>query len=95
MNEFIGLILYKDQYLTTIAPTTLVPPLCVYHRERALEMSNIDAHLSVPVCDDKGLYEPMQCDRQKKYCWCVNIHNGVELYGTKKTVEKPNCSSSG
>jgi hypothetical protein len=52
-----------------------------------------DGHLSVPVCDENGLYEPMQCDRNKKYCWCVNIHNGVELYGTKKTGQEPDCNS--
>ncbi len=68
---------YLDQYLTTIAPTTLTPPLCVYHREQAIEVSNIDVHMPVPICDEKGLYEPLQCDRMKKYCWCVNIHNGV------------------
>lgn len=82
-----------DQYLTTIAPTTLTPPLCIYHRERAQEMSNIDAHMSIPDCDDKGLYEPLQCDRQKKYCWCVNVHNGVELNGSRRTGQIPDCTS--
>jgi len=83
----------KDQYLTTLAPTTLQQPLCLYHREKALDMRIDDSHLSVPVCDENGLYEPMQCDRHKKYCWCVNIHNGVELYGTKKTGQEPDCNS--
>jgi hypothetical protein len=78
-----------------MAPTTLTPPLCVYHREKALEMSNIDVHMSIPECDERGLYEPLQCDRQFKYCWCVNIHNGVELYGTRKTGEKPDCFLAG
>jgi hypothetical protein len=80
---------YLDQYLTTIAPTTLTPPLCVYHREQAIEVSNIDVHMPVPICDEKGLYEPLQCDRMKKYCWCVNIHNGVKrkiFFKIKKEV---------
>lgn len=78
--------------MTTIAPTTLNPPLCVFHRERAQEMGHIDIHLSIPECDEKGLYKAVQCDRQHKYCWCVNIHNGIELYGTRKVGERPECS---
>ena len=84
-----------EKYLTTIAPTTLVPPLCVFHREKALEMANIDRHLSIPECDERGEYLSVQCDRHKKYCWCVNTHNGIELYGTRKVCDQPNGSVNG
>ncbi len=83
-----------DQYITTRSPTTLTQPLCLYHREKALEMSDEDAHLPIPVCDETGLYKSMQCDRQNKYCWCVNVHNGVELYGTKKASNQIDCTSN-
>lgn len=57
-------------------------------------MSDEDAHLPIPVCDETGLYKSMQCDRQNKYCWCVNVHNGVELYGTKKASNQIDCTSN-
>ena len=69
-------------------------PLCLFHRDKALEMSAVDVQLAVPVCDrETGLYEPVQCDRQSKYCWCVNKHNGVELYGTRQIGKRPDCSA--
>ncbi|CAF0833091.1 unnamed protein product [Brachionus calyciflorus] len=83
-----------EKYLSTLYPTTLVPPLCIFHREKAMEMKSIDRHLSIPECDERGEYLPVQCDRQIKYCWCVNTHNGIELYGTRKVGERPNCSLS-
>ena len=70
----------------------MTPPLCVYHREKSLEMRAVDFHMSIPECDEKGLYKSLQCDRHKKYCWCVNVHNGVEFYGTRKAGTVPNCS---
>ncbi|RNA27777.1 cysteine-rich motor neuron 1 -like [Brachionus plicatilis] len=82
---------YHSKYATKIAPMTLVPPLCVIHRERALEMKSIDKHISIPECDVRGEYLPVQCDRQSKYCWCVNTHNGIEIYGTRLIGQKPNC----
>ncbi len=54
-------------------------------------MSGIDRHIPIPRCDTNGLYEPVQCDRYAKYCWCVNVHNGVELYGTGRSGELPDC----
>lgn len=77
--------------MTTRPPTTLTPPLCIYHREKAIEMKGIDPHMSIPECDENGLYFPVQCDRKAKYCWCVNVHIGVEIYGTRKMGVKPNC----
>ena len=97
----LGLILYWEYYFvefieqTTPAMTTVSPPLCIYHRQRALEMMEYDRHIPIPRCDNEGLYEPIQCDRNVKYCWCVNIHNGVELYGTSRTGEMPNCNQKG
>jgi hypothetical protein len=78
--------------LTTLPPTTLTLPLCLVHRNSALGMTS-DLHVSIPECDEaSGLYMPMQCDRHKKYCWCVNVDNGVEVYGTRKAGTKPLCS---
>jgi hypothetical protein len=87
---------FLEKYLTTRAPTTLTPPLCIFHREKAMEMKNLDVHMSIPECDSRGLYQPIQCDRQSKYCWCVNIHIGVEIYGTRKSGgAKPDCLING
>ena len=77
--------------LTTLTPTTLTPPQCIFHRQSAQGMID-DLHVSIPECDEvTGLYMPMQCDQQIKYCWCVNIHNGVELARTRKVGSKPVC----
>lgn len=54
-------------------------------------MESTDKHILIPECDSRGEYLPIQCDRQKKYCWCVNIHNGIEIFGTRKIAGKPNC----
>jgi hypothetical protein len=82
--------IYYDKYLTTIAPTTLIAPLCINHREKAIEFKDMDPQMPIPQCDNIGLYMPMQCDRREKYCWCVNINNGVEIYGTRQ-IGQPNC----
>lgn len=74
-----------------MARITLVPPLCMIHREKALKMVSIDKHISIPECDWRGEYLSIQCDRRSKYCWCVNNHNGIEIHGTRKLGEKPIC----
>lgn len=37
----------------------------------------------LPNCDKYGYFEPMQCDKFTKFCWCAD-KNGNELANTKK-----------
>jgi hypothetical protein len=83
---------YYENQLTTLAPTTLTPPLCILHRRSALNIIELDLHMMIPECDEQtGLYLPIQCDRQHKWCWCVNVQNGVELYGSRVYDKNPIC----
>jgi len=54
-----------------------------------------DGHLLVPVCDEDGSYEAVQCGRNDRYCWCVIKKTGIEIEGTRLLNARPNCGGSG
>lgn len=44
------------------------------------------------MCDTNGLYAPVQCDQNERYCWCVDKKTGVEMEGTRRLNARPNCN---
>uniref|UniRef100_A0A674MHT6 Nidogen 1 n=1 Tax=Takifugu rubripes TaxID=31033 RepID=A0A674MHT6_TAKRU len=49
----------------------------------------------IPVCDESGAYEPMQCHGSTGYCWCVD-RNGQEIPGTRSEPgSRPMCVDHG
>lgn len=43
----------------------------------------------VPMCDQDGYYQPMQCHTATGMCWCVNKH-GVE-FANSRTHGEVDC----
>lgn len=56
-------------------------------------METEDANsINVPVCDDKGAFEEIQCDKHSGRCWCVD-KLGFERAGTRaRSLEFVNCT---
>ncbi|CAK6951779.1 nidogen-1 [Scomber scombrus] len=49
----------------------------------------------IPVCDENGAYEAMQCHGSTGYCWCVD-RNGQEIPGTRSGPgSRPMCIDNG
>ncbi|XP_070771837.1 nidogen-1 [Enoplosus armatus] len=49
----------------------------------------------IPVCDENGAYEPMQCHGSTGHCWCVD-RNGQEIPGTQSGPgSRPMCIDHG
>jgi len=48
----------------------------------------------IPQCDNYGHYQPQQCHGSSGHCWCVDVHTGGELGGTRSgpTDPPPNCN---
>ncbi|XP_046853142.1 thyroglobulin-like isoform X2 [Xenia sp. Carnegie-2017] len=55
-------------------------PLCYELKKYLKELPDLTS-IYIPVCQNNGFYRPLQCSRDKKYCWCVD-KNGLELKGT-------------
>lgn len=49
--------------------------------------------LIVPRCLSDGLFDPVQCNNNTGFCWCVDKH-GSELVGTRQWG-RPNCTDIG
>ena len=45
--------------------------------------------INIPVCKRDGFFRPLQCSRDKRYCWCVE-QDGKEIEGTVM-FGKPKC----
>ena len=61
----------------------------------SMEMNNDNYPLKPPVqCTNDGLFRRIQCDSSIRQCWCVDIHSGIEIIGTRTTSlagQEPNC----
>uniref|UniRef100_A0A7E4UXH3 WAP domain-containing protein n=1 Tax=Panagrellus redivivus TaxID=6233 RepID=A0A7E4UXH3_PANRE len=45
-------------------------------------------------CTNDGLFRRIQCDPASRQCWCVDVHSGIEIFGTRMTSlanQEPNC----
>ncbi|KAG7469780.1 hypothetical protein MATL_G00132440 [Megalops atlanticus] len=63
---------------------------CQLHRQRVLLGGDATV---VPGCSDSGEYQPVQCDRARGQCWCVD-QEGMEIYGTRQNGEPSRCPGS-
>ncbi|KAL0963538.1 hypothetical protein UPYG_G00307710 [Umbra pygmaea] len=63
---------------------------CQLQRQQAQVEGN---SLLVPVCQASGEYRPVQCDRARGQCWCVDLE-GMEIYGTRQNGEPSQCPGS-
>lgn len=45
----------------------------------------------IPVCDNTGKFETIQCWGSIGFCWCVDSETGTEVAGTR-VRGKPDCS---
>lgn len=71
---------------------------CESHRESLLAVTQFGPQgprppvgQYIPVCDDSGAYEPMQCHGSTGYCWCVD-RIGQEISGTRSEPgSRPMC----
>ena len=55
------------------------------------------AGLFVPECDKDGKFKRIQCWRMIGVCWCVGIHDGREVAGSRTNIlsgKKPDCFRS-
>lgn len=62
---------------------------CETHRESLLAITEYGPRgprppvgQYIPMCDESGAYEPIQCHGSTGYCWCVD-RNGQEISGTR------------
>lgn len=70
-------------------PVSLTP--CQKENKRAVTMrSRTVVGLIVPRCLSDGLFDPVQCNNNTGFCWCVDKH-GSELVGTRQWG-RPNCT---
>ncbi|VDK62800.1 unnamed protein product [Onchocerca ochengi] len=46
-------------------------------------------------CNEDGIFKKIQCDQQRRQCWCVNTETGEEMLGTRVMAAnaKPNCQT--
>ena len=73
--------------------TSMPESACTSHKRKSLASLHMDS-LSptfVPVCDQQGLYEVIQCNLYLAVCWCVNPHTGETIWGTH-SHGLPDCS---
>ncbi|XP_066120712.1 thyroglobulin [Saccopteryx bilineata] len=47
----------------------------------------------LPQCQASGAYAPVQCDTQRRQCWCVDA-DGMEVYGTRQRGRPVRCPRS-
>lgn len=74
---------------------------CETHRESLLAVTEYGPRgprppvgQYIPVCDESGAYEPMQCHGSSGYCWCVD-RNGQEIPGTRSEPgSRPMCEET-
>lgn len=47
----------------------------------------------MPVCQDNGNYQPLQCSLATGDCWCVDMATGIEQNGSRVGPGKklPSC----
>ncbi|XP_078610455.1 uncharacterized protein LOC144881327 isoform X4 [Branchiostoma floridae x Branchiostoma japonicum] len=71
---------YTTEYTTTGTPS----PLCYELRSRSQ---------TKPTCQKDGTFEPLQCDKTSRYCYCVTPTEGTIIPETlvRSWEEKPNC----
>ncbi|XP_056618676.1 thyroglobulin [Triplophysa dalaica] len=60
---------------------------CQLQRQRVLQTGDTTF---VPVCQDSGEYEQVQCDTSRRQCWCVD-QEGMEIYGTRQNGKPSKC----
>lgn len=74
---------------------------CETHRESLLAVTEFGPRgprppvgQYIPVCDESGAYEPMQCHGSTGYCWCVD-RNGQEISGSRSEPgSRPMCEET-
>lgn len=74
---------------------------CETHRESLLAVTEYGPRgprppvgQYIPMCDESGVYEPMQCHGSTGYCWCVD-QNGQEISGTRSEPgSQPMCKET-
>ncbi|VDO97035.1 unnamed protein product [Soboliphyme baturini] len=46
-------------------------------------------------CDISGNFQPIQCNAEEGYCWCVHTDSGEVVYGTRTKTDKgqPDCTA--
>ncbi|XP_003976236.1 nidogen-1 [Takifugu rubripes] len=90
---------YGDGFLCTPERTKT---RCETHRDSLLAVTEYGPRgprppvgQYIPVCDESGAYEPMQCHGSTGYCWCVD-RNGQEIPGTRSEPgSRPMCVDHG
>ncbi|XP_038045827.1 uncharacterized protein LOC119720270 [Patiria miniata] len=66
-------------------PSQMDPKLtfdCLARRVEAESTLDIDegsGHIYIPVCDEHGRYQPVQCYIESELCWCVDTLTGEQL----------------
>lgn len=73
--------------LSTPCPLSVGLTSCQLQRQRALQTGDTTL---VPVCQDSGEYEQVQCDASRRQCWCVD-QEGMEIYGTRQNGRSSKC----
>jgi len=65
------------------------------HREalrRARSLGTEGSKVRIPVCDQQGDFNPIQCDLITSKCWCVD-ETGLEVPGTRSAArDLVNCT---
>ena len=57
-----------------------------------LQKKNVNLIWFVPSCNADGTYTSVQCEKQSKYCWCVDPITGRNIPNSSVRNAKPDCS---
>ena len=59
---------------------------------RARSLGTEGSNVRIPVCDQQGDFNPLQCDPARSKCWCVD-EMGLEVPGTRAAAQDlVNCT---
>uniref|UniRef100_A0A1I7W4I1 Papilin n=1 Tax=Loa loa TaxID=7209 RepID=A0A1I7W4I1_LOALO len=60
-------------------------------RSRQASESGLSKSDFIPICTADGSYRPLQCEKQRKNCFCVD-HNGIKIPNSdSNSAKKPDC----